>query len=86
MKNKQNKQNKQNKPWWFPKLLDKAWFKQIRKDYPEHANESNEILIDYFNYGCKYKIEDCCDEQFELLADAYIKLLTLNTKERCQQS
>jgi len=34
--------------WWWPVVVDDAYFNQLRSDYPDKAEWSNESLADYF--------------------------------------
>jgi len=65
--------------WWFPVLCDYEWFKKIREDYPENADESDDFLIDYYNDGRKYSVtwDHVGDAyaDYEELADAFFELL-----------
>ena len=69
---------KDNKPYWFPKLCDKNYFKKLREDYPETAHWSNAELHKYYNDGVKYQTlwDNIGDvyEYYEPLADAYLEL------------
>ena len=72
------------KPWWFPRVVDQEYFDELREDYPDKAHWTNEELDDYFNeYGRKYSItwDHVGDayEEYEELADAYLKLLDLHS-------
>lgn len=67
------------KPYWFPTLVDKPYFDQLRKDYPDNAHMSDEELHEYYANGAKYSttwdhIGDAY-EDFEPLADAFLTLL-----------
>jgi hypothetical protein len=66
------------KPYWFPILCNKEYFEQLRKDYPENAEWSDEELHEYYNNSLKYQtlwdhIGDAY-EDFEPLADMYLKM------------
>jgi hypothetical protein len=67
------------KPYWWPELIDEAFFARLRKDYPENAHMSDEELAEYYEVaGQKYA--DCWDHvgdargDWEPLADAYLAL------------
>jgi hypothetical protein len=68
-------------PWWFPVITDSKWVANIRKDYPENtANMDDDEVRDHYADGRKYvdtwdHLGDARDE-YEALADAYLKLLT----------
>lgn len=67
------------KEWWFPKRVDAALVARLRKDYPEDAELSDgDILAKYEYDGKKFAttwdhLGDAQD-QFDRLADAYLKL------------
>lgn len=67
------------KPWWFPVICDEQYFRRLREDYPEHADMEDDELLEHYNDGCKYIITwsgiSEGIEEFEKLADAYLKLL-----------
>jgi hypothetical protein len=68
------------KEWWFPELADEAFCERIRSDYPDDAKDmTNDEIIDYYADGQKYSTNwDHCGEayeEYEKLADAYLKLL-----------
>jgi ABC-type nitrate/sulfonate/bicarbonate transport system substrate-binding protein len=69
-----------SKQWWEPELADAEWIARLRKDYPEKcAGMSDDWVADHFNEtGGKYVVtwDHTGDayEQFEKLADAYLKL------------
>lgn len=67
------------KPFWYPDRADGDWCARLRADYPEHADLSDEELMEEFNpEGWKYA--DTWDhlgdarEDWEHLADAYLEL------------
>lgn len=69
-----------NKPWWEPQLAgDATHIKQLRDDYPEHADMDDEELLDYFEVGDQ-KYSTTWDHlgdayaEYEQLADAYFKM------------
>lgn len=67
---------KNEEQWWFPKKTDEQWMEQIRKDYPENADWSDESLRDHYANGRKYEntwdhVGDAADEH-EKLADSYL--------------
>lgn len=69
--------SKENKPWWFPRVCDEAYCNELRKDTGDY-HLTDEELIDEYNEGAKYsKTWDHTGdayEQFEPLADDYLKL------------
>lgn len=75
--------------WWEPQPTDAAWLARLRSDYEDKAGWSDEQLMDYFNeYGRKYAVtwDHVGDayEQFEALADAYLKLRAASTSTAAQ--
>ena len=40
-------------PWWFPKICDKKYCDELRDEYPDCKNDSDEELIKEFNDGRK---------------------------------
>ena len=64
-------------PWWYPTKCEEAYFAQLRKDYPEIADMSDEELNEYYNEGKKYQIlwDHIGDayEEYVPLADAFLK-------------
>lgn len=68
-----------DKPWWWPTLTDESWLAQIREDYPETADMSDNALIEYYADGRKYAttwdhVGDARADHEEL-ADAFLKLV-----------
>jgi len=68
------------KPHWFPVLTDAKWISRVRKDYPlDTAGMGDDALRDEYADGWKYA--DTWDhlgdarQDYEYLADAYLKLL-----------
>jgi len=64
--------------WWYPKIVDTEYCQLTRDKYPQDAYLSDdEIIEEYFN-GRKYAVTwdnmKDANDQFEALADAYLKL------------
>lgn len=73
--------------WWEPRQTDAAWLKRIRDDYPDNAGESDDWLREYYAEGRRYAVTwdhtgDAYD-QFEALADAYLKLRATDSASGC---
>lgn len=66
------------RPYWYPVLADDAWLAQLRKDYPDNADMSDEELQNYYNEdGWKYTdawdhVGDARDD-WEKLADRFLE-------------
>lgn len=69
-----------DKPWWWPQLMDDEWRASLRADYPEDTAgmDDDDLNAKYGEDGWKYV--DTWDhlgdarQQFEALADAFLKL------------
>lgn len=65
--------------WWFPVLTEEKWLARIRKDYPEDASRSDEVLREDYADGGKYQtLWDHTGEayaQWEKIADAHLALI-----------
>ena len=64
---------------WVPVPIDAAYLARLRSDYPEHASESDEELLDYFNedggkYATLWDHVGDAHSDYEPLADAYFAL------------
>ena len=60
-------------------VTDSEWCEQMREDYPDKAEWSDDELRDYFDEGSKYSttwdhIGDAYN-QYEPLADSYLEIL-----------
>jgi hypothetical protein len=68
-----------DKPYWFPVVCDKAYFKQLREDYPDNASMSDEDLHNHYNEDRKYVVtwDHVGDayQKYEPLADAFLELV-----------
>ena len=67
-----------NKPYWYPTLAGPEYYRELRKDYPEHAKMSDEQLLEYYNQGRRYVItwdhvNDAYDD-YQRLADEFLEL------------
>lgn len=67
-----------DKPSWYPVLCDAAYCEQLRVEYPETAEYSDEELIDFYDDGNKYSttwdhLGDAI-QHYEPLCDSYLKL------------
>ena len=54
-----------DKPWWWPELIDAAYFARLRADYPKKAEWTDEELHNHFAEGRKYAIT------WDHIGDAY---------------
>lgn len=65
--------------WWEPVPVDAAYFAQLREDYPDKADWTDDELNDHFNetggrYAVTWDHVGDAYAQFEELADAYLEL------------
>jgi len=66
--------------WWFPQLTDDVVCDEVRTQIESTTNMSNKEVNEYWNDGRKYVVNtwhtmDDAYEEYEALADAYLKLL-----------
>jgi hypothetical protein len=69
----------EDKPYWYPELTDEKWCQRVRDDYNIPQSVTDKKIRDKYANGQKYAVlwdnlEEAYD-QFEKLADAYLKLL-----------
>lgn len=72
------------KPWWFPEVTDAKWCKEMRPDYLNEVDWDEDKIRNWYAFGRKYVTwwDDLNDarDQYEALADAYLKLLEKHKK------
>lgn len=74
-----------DKPWWWPQEIGPEWYAQLRDDYDDKADWSDEQLLDYFGGGWD-QFADTWDHlgdaraEYEKLARAFLSLVAETDK------
>ena len=69
---------KSERPWWYPTLVDDAYLKRLRQDYPDYAHFDDDELRTRYECESKYAtlwddLGDAYDE-YEPVADRMLEL------------
>ena len=79
-----------DKPWWYPQKINADYFQQIRDDYYDKTDWSDEEISGWLGLGDTQKYVTTWDHigdaysEYEPLADAFFELKTQLESERAK--